>query len=92
MSSFERLTIEEARTLTRAELLPRIEEEQKYWYHRIQRCMMQPGDDEAFKTFNKIMHIAADPGHASSDTEALLQGRPLDEDYWRTPLGELGEL
>ncbi|MEV4111394.1 hypothetical protein [Nonomuraea sp. NPDC049695] len=92
MSGFERLTIEEARTLTRSELLPRIEQEQKYWYERIRRSRMQPGDDEAFKTFNKILHAAADLDRTRADTEALLQSRPLDKDYWRTPLGELGVL
>ncbi|MEV4171930.1 hypothetical protein [Nonomuraea sp. NPDC049709] len=90
MPSFKRLTIEEARTLTRTELLPRIEEEQKYWYHRIHRCEMQPGDEAAFKTFNDIMHIAANP--RGSDADAIVDGRPFDQDYWTKPLGELGEL
>ncbi|MBF8191626.1 hypothetical protein ITP53_39225 [Nonomuraea sp. K274] len=87
MPSFERLTIEEARTLTREELLPRIEEEQKYWYHRIHRCLMQPGDDAAFRTFNDIMHIAVDPHRSAAVRDAA-----ADENYWRKPLGELGEL
>ena len=80
MPTFKRLTIEEARTLTRAELLPRIEEEQRYWYQRIHRCMMQPGDDQAFKTFNDILHITTIPY------------RMNEADYWSKPLGELGEL
>jgi hypothetical protein len=92
MPSFKRLTLEEARTLTRDELLPRIEEEQKYWYHRIHRCMMQPGDDEAFKTFNRIMHVAADPHRLLWETDPFLEGTTVDEDYWKRPLGELGEL
>jgi hypothetical protein len=92
MPGFERLTIEEARALTRAELLPRIEAEQKYWYERIHRCRMQPGDDEAFRTFNRILHVTADLGRTHDDTEALLQSRSLDADYWRKPLGELGLL
>ncbi|MGW0192293.1 hypothetical protein [Nonomuraea sp. NPDC003201] len=62
MPGFARLTVEEARTLTRAELLPRIEEEQKYWYDRIHRRRMKPGDDEAFRTFNRILHVTADLG------------------------------
>jgi hypothetical protein len=86
MPSFERLAIEEARTLTREELLPRIEEEQRYWYHRIHRCLMRPGDDAAFRTFNDIMHIAVDPRRCAAG-EAV-----ADENYWRRPLGELGEL
>ncbi|MFI7130123.1 hypothetical protein ACIBQ1_30820 [Nonomuraea sp. NPDC050153] len=89
MPAFERLTIEEARALTRAGLLPRVEEEQKYWYQRIHRCRMQLGDDEAFRTFNRILHVTADLTRTHDDTEALLRSRSLDEDYWRKPLGEL---
>ncbi|WP_043624849.1 hypothetical protein [Nonomuraea candida] len=92
MPSFKRLTIEEARALTRTELLPRIEEEQKYWYHRIHNCEMRPGDEKAFRTFNDIMHIAASPQRSLSDTDAIDEGRPFDRDYWTKPLGELGEL
>ncbi|MEV0622576.1 hypothetical protein AB0I81_55310 [Nonomuraea sp. NPDC050404] len=80
MPEFQRLTIDEARTLTRTELLPRIEAEQKYWYERIHRCAMKPGDDKAFRTFNDILHIAVGPR------------RPVGHDYWTKPLGELGEL
>lgn len=81
MPSFQRLTVEEARTLTRVELLPRIEEEQKYWYARIHHCRMKPGDDRDFRTFNDIMHIAINPS-----------GFLTDAGYWTKPLGELGEL
>ncbi|MET8869490.1 hypothetical protein ABZW11_41735 [Nonomuraea sp. NPDC004580] len=81
MPSFKRLTIEEARSLTRTELLPRIEAEQKYWYHRIHRCEMKPGDDAAFRTFNDILHIAVGDGVPADDTR-----------HWTTPLGELGDL
>ncbi|GAA3569989.1 hypothetical protein GCM10022419_058580 [Nonomuraea rosea] len=92
MPSFERLTIEEARTLTRDELLPRIEAEQQYWYQRIHRCRMRPGDDEAFKTFNQILHVAADPVRLLWDTDPFLEGTSTNSDYWQKPLGELGEL
>ncbi|MFF3444053.1 hypothetical protein [Streptosporangium sp. NPDC002721] len=33
MARFKRLTVEEARTLSREELLPLIEDEQKHWCH-----------------------------------------------------------
>ncbi|MGV9384283.1 hypothetical protein ACWDRB_51295 [Nonomuraea sp. NPDC003707] len=36
--------------------------------------------------------VTADLGRTHDDTEALLQSRSLDEDYWRKPLGELGLL
>jgi hypothetical protein len=81
MARFERLTIEEARTLSREQLLPRIEDEQQYWYQRMNRMEIRVGDDDAFKTFTQIMHIVIDPGRSIPDT-----------DYWKKPLGELGEL
>jgi hypothetical protein len=81
MARFERLTIEEARTLSREELLPRVEAEQQYWYRRMNRMEIRVGDDEAFKTFTRIMHVLIDPGHSIPDT-----------DHWKKPLGELGEL
>lgn len=81
MARFERLTVEEARTLSREQLLPRIEDEQQYWYARMNRMEIRVGDDDAFKTFTQIMHIVIDPGRAVPGT-----------DYWKKPLGELGEL
>jgi hypothetical protein len=92
MQRFDRLTVEEARTLSRDELLPRIEEEQKYWYHRIHHCQMKPDDDAAFRTFNQIMHAAINPGRSLSETLAVFEEEPPDPDYWTKPLGERGEL
>ncbi|NRQ34902.1 hypothetical protein HII36_24165 [Nonomuraea sp. NN258] len=83
MPHFQRLTIEEARNLTRDELLPRIEEEQKYWYSRIHNCEMKAGDDAAFRTFNEIMHTVID---------AVADGRPTDQGYYTQTLAERGEL
>jgi hypothetical protein len=92
MPRFKRLTIEEARTLNREQLLDRIEIEQKYWYRLIERSQIRPGDDEAYKVFTQIMHAAIDPGRAASDTLALIEGEPVNKDYWTKPLGELGDL
>ncbi|GAA2410130.1 hypothetical protein [Nonomuraea africana] len=90
MPRFERLTVEEARTLSRNELLPRIEEEQKFWYERMNSGQMRVGDDDAFKTFNRIMHIVINPDRAASAD--LVSGAPEEQDYWTKPLGELGHL
>ncbi|MFI6322988.1 hypothetical protein ACIBG8_36035 [Nonomuraea sp. NPDC050556] len=73
MRRFKRLTVEEAGSLTRDKLLARIEEEQRYWYRRIQACTMRPGDDAAFRTFNEIMDAAvretlAEPADAFTQT------------------------
>jgi hypothetical protein len=92
MPRFKRLTIEEARTLNRDQLLDRIEIEQKYWYRLMERSQIRPGDDEAYKIFTQIMHAAIDPGRAASDTLALIEGEPVNKDYWTKPLGELGDL
>jgi hypothetical protein len=91
MPRFNRLTVEEARALSRTQLLPRIEDEQKYWYQRINRGQMRAGDDKAFKTFNEIMHVAINPGRSTS-ADHVPNGEPYDQDYWTKPLGELGEL
>ncbi|MFB9883230.1 hypothetical protein ACFFMN_35410 [Planobispora siamensis] len=106
MPRFERLTVEEARTLSRNQLLPRIEAEQKYWYGLLNSGQMRVGDDEAFKTFNRILRIAVDPGHPAPGhpapgPDAFLGGEAhdapahdldLDPDHWTKPLGELGDL
>ncbi|MGJ6968620.1 hypothetical protein ACSDR0_42610 [Streptosporangium sp. G11] len=92
MARFKRLTVEEARTLSREQLLPRIEDEQKYWYRLMNRMEMRVGDDAAFRTFNEIMHIVIGPGLSVSDTLALLQDESRDRDHWTKPLGELGDL
>jgi hypothetical protein len=92
MPRFKLLTVEEARTLSRSQLLPRIEEEQKYWYRRMNGGEIRVGDDEAFKTFNQIMHIVIAPGRPFPGAQGSLDGDALDRDYWTRPLGELGDL
>ncbi len=92
MARFKRLTVEEARTLSREQLLPLIEDEQKHWYRLMNRMEMRAGDDDAFKTFNKIMHVVIGPGHSVSDAFALFEDESRDRDHWTKPLGELGDL
>ncbi|MFI6508831.1 hypothetical protein ACIBCT_14595 [Streptosporangium sp. NPDC050855] len=95
MPRFTCLTVEEARTLSRNQLLPRIEDEQKYWYGRMNRGEMRVGDDEAFKTFNRILHVVTGPGRSAADAAdagSLLDDDPRDRDHWTKPLGELGDL
>ncbi len=92
MPRFKRLTIDEARTLTRDQLLDRIEAEQKYWYRLMDSGKIRAGEDEAYKIFTQIMHAAIDPGRVISDTLALLNGESVNKDYWTKPLGELGDL
>ena len=58
MSRFKRLTDAEARTLTRRELLDRIEAEQAYWFRKKKRTAEE---DAAFREFTRIMYAYLSP-------------------------------
>jgi hypothetical protein len=88
MSRFKRLTHAEARTLTRRELLDRIEAEQAYWFRK--KKTMTPGDDAAFREFTRIMHAYLSPASAAEaiqDTIDYIEGRSPGS-YWDTRPGE----
>src|SRR6266705_5716211 len=83
MSRFKRLTDAEARTLTRRELLDRIEAEQAYWFRK---KAMTPEDDAAFREFTRIMHAYLSPAsiaEAIQDTIDYIEGRSPGS-YWDT--------
>lgn len=61
MPKFRRLTAAEASTLTREQLLDRIEREQVYWHRRMDRGQMRDGEAEAFGEFGRILHAAVNP-------------------------------
>ncbi|MGH3284423.1 MAG: hypothetical protein ACRDPD_07020 [Streptosporangiaceae bacterium] len=87
MSRFKRLTDAEARTLTRRELLDRIEAEQAYWFRK---KTMTAGDDAAFREFTRIMHAYLSPAwiaEAIQDTIDYIEGRSPGS-YWDTRPGE----
>lgn len=75
MGRFKRLTAVEANTLTRSQLLDRIEVEQEYW-HRKPWHRMSEAERAAEREFNRIMHAALDPGAGLADTLAYLKGEP----------------
>jgi len=83
MAAFKRLTVEEARTLSRDQLLPRVETEQQHWDQLISRGQIRVGEDEAYKTFIQIVHVVIDP---------MAEEEHHDPDFWTKPLGELGDL
>jgi hypothetical protein len=83
MAAFKRLTIEEARTLSRDQLLPRVEAEQQHWDRLFSRGQIRVGEDEAYKTFLQIMQVVVDP---------VVKEEHHDPDFWTKPLGELGDL
>jgi hypothetical protein len=82
MARFKRLTDAEARTLTRREILGRIEAEQAYWFrgHRSRK------DPEGFREFSRIMHAYLGPAQiakALQDAIDYIEGRSSGS-YWET--------
>ena len=61
MARFKRLTDAEARTLTRAELLDRLEAEQAYWFRKKIRT---DEDQAASREFSRILLAHVDPAAA----------------------------
>jgi hypothetical protein len=83
MARFKRLTDEEARTLTRGELLDRVEAEQKYWERKRARS---DADRAAEREFSRILFTYVKPGEAIQATVDYIEGR-RGRDYWDTPPG-----
>ncbi len=79
MAGFKRLTDAEAQTLTRAELLDRVEDEQKY---RERKHTMTDADRAAEREFSRIMHAYLSPHDALQAAMDTVQGR--GSDYWET--------
>ena len=83
MTRFKRLTDAEARSLTRRELLDRIEAEQAYWF----RSHRDRKDPEGFREFSRIMHAYLSPAVAIQGTIDYIEGRRSGS-YWDTRPGE----
>jgi hypothetical protein len=79
MSRFRRLTDAEARTLTRAELLDRVEAEQAHWFRK---RPMAEADAAAYREFSRIMLAYLDPAAVIQAAMDTLEGR--GSDYWET--------
>lgn len=79
MATFKRLTAAEARTLTRTELLHRIEAEQRYWQRKTRRT---PQDKAAAVEFTRILFASLNPGDALGDALAYLKGERTGLSYW----------
>ena len=79
MARFKRLTDAEARTLTRAELLDRVEAEQAYWSRK---HTMTDADVAAEREFSRILHAYLSPQAAIQAAMDTVQGRRSD--YWET--------
>jgi hypothetical protein len=83
VTAFKRLTDTEAGTLTRAELLDRVEAEQAYWFRKRN---MTSADREAEREFSRIMHAYLSPEAAVR--AALDTVRGYRSDYWETRPGD----
>jgi hypothetical protein len=79
VARFKRLTDAEARALTRAELLDRIEAEQAYWSRK---HTMTDADCTAEREFRRIMHTYLNPADGLAALRDVLEGRP--NNYWET--------
>lgn len=84
MTRFKRLTDAEARSLTRAELLDRVEAEQAYW---ARKRTMTPQDKAAEREFSRILHAYLSPHAAIQAAMDTVQGRRSD--YWETRPGDV---
>jgi hypothetical protein len=75
-----RLTEAEARTLTRGEILDRLEAESEWWTAHRPRT---DADHKAYATFARILNSSIDPAAAIQDTLDYVQGRGTGS-YWAT--------
>jgi hypothetical protein len=79
VSRFKRLTDAEARTLTRADLLDRVEAEQAHWFRKRH---MTEADQTAYREFSRIMHAYLSPSAAVQAAMDTVEGH--GSDYWET--------
>jgi triphosphoribosyl-dephospho-CoA synthetase len=83
-SRFKRLTDAEARTLTRRELLDRVEAEQRYW---MRKKITTDADREASREFSRILFTYLDLAEGMRATIDYIEGRGRG-DYWDTRPGD----
>ena len=76
----QRLTDAEARSLTRGELLDRVEAEQKYWERKRARS---DEDRAAEREFTRILFAYVKPAEAIQATIDYIEG-PRGHDYWES--------
>lgn len=85
MARFKRLTWDDLNSLTRDELLPRLEEEQAYWARKVARGL-SPEDREARKEFSDMVLKVLNPAEVAdsmAETTAWLKGeRSTDSSFW----------
>jgi len=94
MARFRRLTQGDLTTLTREQLLPRLEAEQEYWARK-ERCGLSAADQQARAEFSDLVFAVLNPAELAdcmAETSAWLAGtRPTDSTYWDEKPGVGGE-
>jgi hypothetical protein len=75
MPRFKRLTDAEARSLTRAEILDRVEAESAYWDRKCAGRTMTGADWEAHRAFGRITRAYLSPGAAIQAAMDTVEGR-----------------
>lgn len=85
MARFRRLTRADLSNLTRGELLPRLEAEQRYWARKEARGLSE-ADQRARKEFSDILHAVINPealAGAMGEMAAWLKGERMSgTSYW----------
>lgn len=94
MARFQRLTRADLSNLTRGELLPRLEAEQRYWARKEARGLSE-ADQRARKEFSDILHVAINPeafAGGMGEMVAWLKGeRTTGTSYWSEKPGAVSE-
>lgn len=83
MAVFKRLTENDLRTLTRAELLDRFEREGEYWDRKTKRGFTD-ADQTAYAEYSRLLHMAIPPGGGIEHALKYVKGGG-DDGYWDTP-------
>jgi hypothetical protein len=85
----EKLTDAEARTLTRRELMDRIEAEQQYWFRK-HKGTMSADDEAAWREFSHLLQKYCSEAISGGLRAAmdLMEGRG-GADYWDTRPGDV---
>ena len=86
MPAFKRLKPSDLDSLTRAELLDRIDAESAYWDRKCQRGLNE-ADAAAHQQFSAILHAALNPGDALDHAIQYVEGRG-DNGYWNEKPGQ----
>jgi hypothetical protein len=94
VARFQRLTRADLDTLTRGELIRRVEAEQQYWARKEQRGSLSDADQQARQEFSAILMQVVNPARlaeAMGEITAWIRGeRAAPTSYWTEVPGQPG--